>query len=271
MAFKFIEPVKDDLKKVLVYGYSGTGKSTFAANYCKEYNLNPIVLDVEGTNRTRLYSEGRVLDVDLSTDKKVFRNINNVINELERSSEFDTLVFDGFTTCLDWLVSDAGGQAKYGDRTLRFQKLLQKMMNIGKNIIIIGQIDAQVIWNEEKQSNKSIIRVDSLVNERYLCEANTQKTKFWYTQTKKRTLELTDEALIIDEPEVTSTTNSNDDDPIHNSCMQIKIMLEKEGRKVNKATMKSKVIELCNNGTFPMENRPNLIEYIQKHCPEELE
>ena len=147
------------------------------------------------------------------------------------------------------------------------------MVNINKNVIIIGQIDAQVVWNEEKQSNKSIIRVDSLVNERYLCEADVQKNKFWHTQTKKRTLELIDEALVEDDVEETTSkkiSSKKNDDPIHNQCVKIKEMLEKEGKPVNKSSMKSKVIKLINEGVIPKENRPSLIKYIQEKCPEEL-
>ena len=35
MVLKFKNPEKEDLKKIMVYGLDGTGKSTFAANYCK--------------------------------------------------------------------------------------------------------------------------------------------------------------------------------------------------------------------------------------------
>ena len=60
------------------------------------------------------------------------------------------------------------------------------------------------------------------------------------------------------------------DDPVRNQCIQIKIMLEKEGKLVTKSTMKSKVIRLINEEVIPPENRPALIDYIVKHCPEEL-
>lgn len=62
-----------------------------------------------------------------------------------------------------------------------------------------------------------------------------------------------------------------EDDPIRNSCMQIKIMLEKEGVEVTKRTMSQKVIELVNDELLPPENSVPLREYIFKHCPEELE
>ena len=47
MAFKLKKRGIDDAKKILVYGNDGTGKSTFAAEYCKEHGLNPIVIDID--------------------------------------------------------------------------------------------------------------------------------------------------------------------------------------------------------------------------------
>ena len=44
----------NDLKKVLIYGLDGSGKSTFAEQYCNDNNLNAIVIDVDDTNYTDL-------------------------------------------------------------------------------------------------------------------------------------------------------------------------------------------------------------------------
>ena len=62
-----------------------------------------------------------------------------------------------------------------------------------------------------------------------------------------------------------------EDDPVRNSCIIIKEMLEKEGVEVTKSSMRSKVIKLIKEEVLPKENRPSLIDYIDKHCPEELE
>ena len=60
-------------------------------------------------------------------------------------------------------------------------------------------------------------------------------------------------------------------DPLRNSCQQIKIMLEKEGRMVNKFSMKTRVFQLIEQEILPAENEEALIDYINKHCPEELD
>ena len=272
MKLKFKDPQKVDLKKVMIYGLDGTGKSTLAANYCCEHNLHPIVIDIDDTNRTRLYSEGKVLDLDLSNDVKAFNNINSSIKEIKRLKKFDTIIIDGVTSLLDMLVSDSGGMAKYSDRALRFNKILQTLLSSGKHLIFIGQIDMEVHYNEKNQSSRAVIKVNSLVNEKYLCEADMEKNKFWHTKVKNRTIEeIIEDESTVPETTTTTTVSKTTDDPIHNICMQIKLMLEKEGKMVNKSTMKSKVIKLINEGTLPKDNRPVLIKYIQKHCPEELD
>ena len=37
----------------------------------------------------------------------------------------------------------------------------------GKNIIWIGQADMEVIYNDDHQSNKQVIKINSIVNEKY--------------------------------------------------------------------------------------------------------
>lgn len=59
-------------------------------------------------------------------------------------------------------------------------------------------------------------------------------------------------------------------DPVRNKCIEIKKMLEREGKLVTKSTMKAKVIRLVQEELLPGEKKAPLIEYIQLHCPEEL-
>lgn len=61
------------------------------------------------------------------------------------------------------------------------------------------------------------------------------------------------------------------DDPVRNQCQQIKVMLEREGRVVNKVSMKMKVFQLIEDEVIPAENEDVLIDFIVKHCPEDLD
>ena len=64
MAFKLKKRGIDDAKKILIYGNDGTGKSTFASEYCKEHGLNPIVIDIDDTN----YTDCDILDLTFTND-----------------------------------------------------------------------------------------------------------------------------------------------------------------------------------------------------------
>ena len=162
---KFKVRGKNDLKKVMIYGNDGTGKSTFAEEYCKEHGLKPVVIDVDDTNYTNL----PIVEVDLSSDLKAYKFVKNIVNEVLQSGEFDTIILDGVTSYLEMLVSKANGLKKYSDRAERFQDVLRTLLSSGMNLIFIGQADMKVIYNDEHQSNKMVIKINSLVNEKYHC------------------------------------------------------------------------------------------------------
>lgn len=154
---------KNEIKKVLIYGLDGTGKSTFATDYCKEHNLNPVVIDVDDTN----YTDVDILDIDLSNDIKAYQSIKSSIKDV-KESEYDTIILDGVTSLLELLTSKAKGMKAYKDRADRWGGILHALQNSGKNLIFVGQADMEVIFNDEYQSPKPIIKVNSIVNEKYL-------------------------------------------------------------------------------------------------------
>lgn len=162
---KFKVRGESDKKKVMIYGNDGTGKSTFAEKYCEEHDLKPICIDVDDTNYTKV----PIVEVDLSSDLKAYKFVKNIVNTISQSEEFDTIIFDGVTSYLEMLVSKANGLKKYSDRAERFQDVLRTMLASGKHLIFIGQADMKVIYNEEHQSNKMVIKINSLVNEKYHC------------------------------------------------------------------------------------------------------
>ena len=151
-------------KKILIYGLDGTGKSTFAEKYCKENRLNPIVIDVDDTNYTSL----DILDLKFANDLQTYTIVKNSIKEIGKS-DYDTLVLDGVSSLLEMLTSKAKGQAKYSDRSMRWNDILFEIENTRKNIIFIGQIDCDMLWTDDYQPSKAIIKLNSLVNEKYYC------------------------------------------------------------------------------------------------------
>lgn len=259
MVLQFKQRGTSDLKKVMIYGMDGTGKSTFAEEYCRENGLNPVVIDIDDTNYTNL----PILNLSFKNDVKTFNEIKNAVEEISKSDDFDTIILDGVTSLLEMLVSNAKGLAKYSDRATRFQKILQALLSCGKNLIFIGQADMQVIYTEEVQSSKMVIKVNSIVNEKYLCEVD-ERGNFSHKVIKFRTFEKERTTVKGEVPD------NVDDDPLKEICQNIKNQLESEGKLVTKSTMKSKLIKSINAGEIEAEMRPSLINYIMKHCPEEL-
>lgn len=258
MALKFKQRGQHDLKKVMIYGQDGSGKSTFAADYCRENNLNPVVIDIDDTNYTNL----PIVELNFRTDITTYQEIKNAIEEI-KNSDFDTIVLDGVTSLLEMLVSKAKGLKKYSDRAERFQDLLRSLLSSGKNLIFIGQADMEVIYNEEFQSSKMVIKVNSLVNEKYLCYK--KKEGYSHKVVKYRTFE-GDSTIVGGE-----TPEPIDDDPLRAICQDIKRKVELDGKLATKSTMKSKLVKLIKEGEIEEDMRPPLIKYIQKHCPEELD
>lgn len=261
MVLKFKKRGASDLKKVMVYGQDGSGKSTFAENYCRENNLSPVVIDVDDTNYTNL----PILELNFRNDVRTFNEILNAVGEISKTDDFDTIILDGVTSLLEMLVSNAKGLAKYSDRATRFQKILQALLSSGKNLIFIGQIDMEVIFTEEVQSSKMVIKVNSIVNEKYLCEVDDHGN-FSHKVKKFRTFE-------GDTTTVGGVTPEDIDDEVSlkSICQNIKSSLESEGKLVTKSTMKTKLVRLIKAGEIQEEMRPDLMRFIMNHCPDELE
>ena len=155
----------DDKKKVMIYGNDGTGKSTYAETYCKTHGLKAVCIDVDDTNYTSI----PLVEIDTRTDITTFNSICQVIDLIAEDERFDTIIVDGVTSLIEMLVSKANGLKKYSDRSERFTKILRKIQASGKNVIWIGQADMKVIYTEEHQSNKIVIKINSIVNEKYHC------------------------------------------------------------------------------------------------------
>ena len=174
----------DEKKKVLIYGNDGTGKSTFAEKYCETNGLKPVVIDVDDTNYTSL----PIVQVDLSSDLNAYRMVKDVILKIKQTDEFDTIILDGVTSYLEMLVSKANGLKKYSDRAERFNEILRLLQSSGKHLIFIGQADMAVIYTEEHQSNKMVIKINSIVNEKYYCYVD-EKGRFKTKTVKYRGVE----------------------------------------------------------------------------------
>ena len=152
-------------KKVLIYGADGSGKSTFAETYCNKHGLNPVVLDIEDTNYTDL---PMLSEFDLSTDKKAYLFMKQVLNEIEEM-DFDTIIIDGVDSLIESFISSAAGLKCYADRSKTFIRFIKDCLKTGKNLIFIGQspVDLDYYKGTDTKPNSCIVKLNAMVNEKY--------------------------------------------------------------------------------------------------------
>jgi len=274
MALRLKNRAENPRKKILIYGLDGTGKSTYAEKYCIENGLNPIVIDIDDTNYTGL----DILDLRFANDMQTYTIVKNTIKEIGKS-DYDTLVLDGVSSLLEMLTSKAKGQAKYSDRAMRWNDILFEIENTKKNIIFIGQIDCDMLWTDDYQPSKAIIKLNSLVNEKYCCFID-EKGNYDVEVKKFRTLDEL-EATAKPEPkpkkapkpkgfETADEIEPTDEQPVLDNYMKtVAIKVIQAGDKLNKINMRKKVFEMVQLGEIDSSMKEELYEYINENCPGE--
>ena len=155
----------DNKRKVLIYGADGSGKSTFAEKYCNEHGLNPVVLDIEDTNYTDL---PMLNEFDLSTDKKAYLFMKQVLKEIE-GMDFDTIIIDGVDSLIESFISNANGLKCYADRSKTFLRFIKDCLKTDKHLIFVGQspVDLDYYKGTDTKPNACIVKLNAMVNEKY--------------------------------------------------------------------------------------------------------
>ena len=261
MAFKLKKRGIDDAKKILVYGNDGTGKSTFAAEYCKEHGLNPIVIDIDDTN----YTDCDILDLTFTNDIKTFNAIKEAIQHIGKS-DYDTIILDGVSSLIEMLVSKDPGIKKYEVRNDRFKQILKAIRASGKNIIFIGQADLRVVCNEDFQSNKLIIKVNSIVNEKYHCFIDADG-KYGYEVEKFReaTAKPVDETPLPPKPQKVKAPEPKPKEPVmFESSKEIADSIIAELPQRNMLMAKLKLKELVDTRVLNDEECPAILAEMEK-------
>ena len=295
MALRFKNRAKEpNLKKVLVYGMDGSGKSTFAEQYCRDNGLNPVCIDIDDTN----YTNVPIVEINLTTDLTTYNSIKETIKEITKS-EFDTIILDGVTSLLELLTSKAKGMAAYSDRSKRWNDILRALLISKKNLIFVGQIDMELIFTPDAQSSKAVIKVNSMVNEKYYCYID-EKGQYLHDVKKFRTLEQIEaeskvtkkeEPVRDDYPirevaaqeahlaqrkskpsgfETAAKIEPTDENPVmENYVRTIAKRVALQGNKISKRTMRAKCFELVQMGDIPTEIKDEIYLYINENCPGE--
>lgn len=257
MVLKLKNRSENPRKKVLIYGLDGTGKSTFAETYCKENELNPVVIDIDDTNFTGL----DILDLRFANDMQTYTIIKNTIKEIGKTAEYDTIILDGVSSLLEMLTSKAKGMAAYSDRSKRWNDILFELENTHKNIIFIGQIDLEMLFNDDYQPSKAVIKVNSLVNEKYCCYID-DKGNYTYETKKFRTLEQI-EAEATQEPKKAKAPKPKD--PVmFESSKEIAESIIAELPQRNMLMAKLKLKELLDSRVLNNDECPAILAEIEK-------
>lgn len=289
MVLKFKDRTKEPrLKKVLIYGMDGSGKSTFAEQYCRQNGLNPVCIDIDDTN----YTHVPIVEVNLTTDLTTYNTVKTAIQDISKS-EFDTIILDGVTSLLELLTSKAKGMAAYSDRSKRWNDILRALLVSKKNIVFVGQIDMELIFTPDAQSSKAVIKVNSMVNEKYYCYIS-DKGEYLQDVKKFRTMDQIEaESFQAPEPEkveeepapeiyvdipkpkpsgfeTAGTIEPTNEQPVlENYARSIAKRVAMQGDKITKRTMRAKCFELVQMGNIPQEIKEDLYKFINENCPGE--
>lgn len=250
MVLKFKDrKTEPSLKKVLIYGLDGSGKSTFAEEFCNNNGLTPVVIDVDDTNYTNL----PIVEINLENDLTTYNSIKNVIKEIGQTDDFDTIILDGVTSLLELLTSKAKGMAAYSDRSKRWNDILRALLASKKNLIFIGQIDMELIYTPDAQSSKAVIKVNSMVNEKYLTYID-KDGNYCHEVKKFRTLQQIEaEAVKPTEPKA---NNFDDAEEIARS-----IVAELPRKDITAAKME--LAKLNRNGIVSDEECPRILKALE--------
>ena len=261
MALKFKKrSEKPNLKKVLIYGFDGTGKSTFAYNYCKDNGLNPVVIDIDDTN----YTDLPLLEFKRTNDTVLYESLKRILTELTNEDSFDTIILDGVSSLLELLVSNGRGMNKYGDRTTRWNKLLNLMLNSKKHLIFVGQIDMVLI---EGESSKAVVNVNSIVNEKYRCIYDGKD--YTYEVEKYRTAPNSGKEIppVEDSAKGNDFVKANEITEDKSSARKKAEGLIKYMRRKNKdmalTNVKLELVRLQREGVYSMEECPAIVKELE--------
>lgn len=258
MVLKLKNRSENPRKKVLIYGLDGTGKSTFAETYCKQNGLNPIVIDIDDTNFTGL----DILDLRFANDMQTYTIVKNTIKEIGKTPEYDTIILDGVSSLLEMLTSKAKGMAAYSDRGKRWNDILFELENTHKNLIFIGQIDLEMLFNDDYQPSKAVIKVNSLVNEKYRCYID-DKGQYLHDVKKFRSLEQI-EAEAKPQPKKAKAKPKPKESAMFESSKEIAESIVAELPQRNMLMAKLKLKELVDTRVLNNDECPAILAEIEK-------
>lgn len=135
--------------KVLLYGQSGSGKTTFWATFPK-----PILAIICSGGK----NPGELKSIDTpeyrkTIDPRIIENTSDILELLKSAGDYKTVVLDHVSGLQDFTLKEILGleeipaqkswglatQQEYGQSTLQCKEYLRSLLNLPDNVVIIGQ------------------------------------------------------------------------------------------------------------------------------------
>lgn len=252
-------------KKVLVYGLDGSGKSTFAADYCVKHNLNAVCLDVDDTNFTQI----PLVEFERSNHIKVKDQILAFIDDV-KNSEYDTVILDGVSSLLNLLVSNSKGLKMYGDRTVALNKIINELARSKLNFILVGQIDLETENREDLST--AVVNINSIVNEKYYCYKEKGQYLF---EVKKLRVETDYDLLeaqakpksnaVVQETFTTANNINREKEKVQEEAEKIIASVKRKPiyKEVNILSAKLELANVINENKFVKENSEAILKRLE--------
>lgn len=246
--------------RIHICGLTGHGKSNFADEYCKQAGLKPIVIDIDDTN----YSTPANPDIDfIGSDRQIFDKITGLIDEINRT-DFDTIIYDGWDSSMDKITPKQKERNPFWHLNVRKQRceiIMNKLLNSGKHLIFIGQLDSKIVDDPENKPSYPVKAMNNCINVSYFCYVN-KKGEFRYDIMKNRFGDLLKD-LDVNEPipyivkqekkedtvEVAETLSSSNEDFVHEDAPELITQcidaLMENGRKPTVDTIRICIEDRC--------------------------
>lgn len=201
--------------RIHVCGLTGHGKSTFAEEYCQQAGLKPIVIDIDDTN----YATPANPDIDfIGNDRQIFTKICDLIDEII-PTDFDTIIYDGYDSSMEKITPKQKERNPFWHLNVRKQRceaIMNKLLNSGKHLIFIGQLDSKIVDDPENRPSYPVKAMNNCVNVSYFCHV-TKKGEFVYDIMKNRFGKLLQDCNVYDPiPYIVKQDQQVSETPVNN-------------------------------------------------------
>lgn len=138
------ETIGKETIAALIYGQSGTGKTTLACSAPR-----PVVFDFDN-GITRIRDEHQVDNVSPQN----WAEVNQALDEVAAAGLYKTIIVDTASKMIDFIITDVCGSAQpklqqWGLINAKFKTFLRSVQSLHMNVIFIAQRETEKMANDE--------------------------------------------------------------------------------------------------------------------------